>query len=200
VHGQRGAESVCREVKDGLGVVRPVGRAVGVTLRRLPFCGSLICQATSPVNELRWRGLQQHFWTSLKVAASALSIPGVRRLELAENGHVPSCRQFAACSNLVRRPGESQVCTRAHKTSRSLPTTTSRKAPFGGAWHPSSPVRRCTRARLRFSAYTQRVLRARVAGPHARCASSLSMIRGAILAYSSSCARGCAAREQKGTS
>ena len=39
--------------------------------------------------DVRWRSLQQLFWTSFMVAVSALSTPGARRLELGENGHVP---------------------------------------------------------------------------------------------------------------
>ena len=67
-----------------------------------PWGRAAVCRTAAAVLQLRgaaeagarmklvaFVACKQHFWTALIVAASALSIRGVRRLELGENGHVP---------------------------------------------------------------------------------------------------------------
>ena len=72
---------------------------------------------------------------------------------------------------------------------RFLSTTTTRKRIFGGAWRPSSQVRRRScMDRLSLHA-ADLVLCARVAGPFSRLPSRQPTIKGALMAYGSSSTR-----------
>ena len=82
----------------------------------------------------------------------------------------------------------------AHGTMRFLSTTTTRKRIFGGAWRPSSLVRRRSCMDRLPSHAADLVLCARVAGPFSRPLSSQPMIKGALVAYGLRSLRGCAAR------
>ena len=96
---------------------------------------------------------------------------------------------FAARSNLVRRSFSILGRAAWRKTiarSRANPT---RKRVFGGAWPPSSPVRRSTRARPCLLAHAECVLLERAAGPLSRCPSAQHRLPAAIDTYGSSCAR-----------
>ena len=76
---------------------------------------------------------------------------------------------------------------------RFLSTTTTRKRIFGGAWRPSSQVRRRScMDRLSLHA-ADLVLCARVAGPFSRLPASQPTNFRFVVAYSSSCTRRCAA-------
>ena len=106
---------------------------------------------------------------------------------------------FAQHSNLVCRPFSIWGRAAWRKTGRRSRANLTRKRVFGGAWPPSSPVRRSTPARPCLLARAERVLFERAAGPYARCPSSLAVIPAVIDIYASRCARGCAARGLRGS-
>ena len=102
-------------------------------------------------------GQQQHFGAALMVPTSPLSARLVRRAEHSEH---PSFLMltFAALSNLVGRPKSGAGRAAPRKTARSGRANPTRKRTFGGAWPPSSPVRRAARARLSLFAPAECVL------------------------------------------
>ena len=107
------------------------------------------------------RGLppQQQFWVALVVPVPVTLLPA-RLVRRAEPIDISSCliSTFAGRSNLVRRPNSGACRAAWRKTARRSSATTSRKPLFGGAWSPSSSVRRTTRARLCLPAQAERVL------------------------------------------
>ena len=72
---------------------------------------------------------------------------------------------------------------------RFLSTTTTRKRIFGGAWRPSSLVRRRSCMDRLPSHAADLALCARVAGPFSWPLPSQPTLLGFVLAYSSSCTR-----------
>ena len=132
--------------------------------------GALVCcirHAISPLpqaqsggrtaEDARDGGPHQHFWPPSMVLATVLSARAVRRLELSE---LPSFLMVtgAARSNLVCRPNSAAGRVAWRQTRRNGRANPMRKRVFGGAWPPSSPVRRAARARPRLLAPAERVL------------------------------------------
>ena len=105
----------------------------------------------------RQHGQHQHFWAPLMVLTSPLPARLVRRPEPID---ISSCLLLtcAARSNLVRRPNSGAGRAAPRKTARSGRANPTRKRTFGGAWPPSSPVRRAARARPCLLAPAERVL------------------------------------------
>ena len=105
-----------------------------------------------------------------------------------------SCWSFkCACPFLVRRPRESQVSSCALNSKSSPSASSIRTRTFGGARRPSSQVRHRSSLDPLLSHAALPVLCARVARPFSRLSSSLVVVMGLIVVYSSHCARRCAA-------
>ena len=105
----------------------------------------------------RQHGQHQNFWAPLMVLTSPLPARLVRRPEHID---ISSCLLLmcAARSSLVRRSKSGAGRAASRKTARSGRANPTRKRTFGGAWPPSSPVRRAAPARPGLLAHAERVL------------------------------------------
>ena len=144
--------------RDGFGDVSPVVHPVRVTQRQRPSgtdSWSLFRQRTT--EDGRYWGREQAFL--LPLTAKVMTIQ-LGRCVTPNPLRFPSglISMFAQHSNLVCRPFSIWGRAAWRKTGRRSRANLTRKRVFGGAWPPSSPVRRPPRARSCLSVHAERVL------------------------------------------